>query len=397
MSQAATTTDFLILWNTPSTPYYSCSSNSCVASSTCAGPGNGCYANDNTCGNSCLAAPTQYYSCSGSGNSCAQDPTCTVASSTCFADSNCSYSCPGGPPPPAQYYSCSGSGNSCAQDPTCTVASSTCFVDGHCGYSCPGGPSNPFSASLTANPASVSALSSTTLTAVADNGTPGDTYNYTFWSDCPPAKYTGNSVSDATAACGAPVKKDDGVSAASDSISATYPTAGTFDPLVIVENGSNSPAPATALVTVTPVTPSGCAPGTTQSCKSTPNTQCGLQSSGTETCQSDRTWGSCDAVTPPNDLCNPVVIESFIATPTQITYTPESSLLLWVATGADSCGITDSNGAVDGTGLAINSSLSVQPATTTAYYLRCSNSYNSASSTASVTVTVTGSHLHEGQ
>jgi len=117
VTEGATTT-FLIEWNTSSTPYYSCSGSggSCALDATCTSPGNGCYANDNTCGKSCGGGGTQHYSCSGTGNSCALD------SSGAYTDSNCDNSCSGGP----TYYSCSGSGNSCVADPQGTYSDPSC-------------------------------------------------------------------------------------------------------------------------------------------------------------------------------------------------------------------------------------------------------------------------------
>jgi hypothetical protein len=108
--------------------------------------------------------------------------------------------------------------------------------------------------SLVASPSSGEEPLSSVLTANV-TGSAAGTMNYSFWWNC--STYSGASVSAATAQCGAPntAGNDNGIKF--DSVSQTskatpshsYPTAGGYRPLVIVERGGSS-AFATANVSV---------------------------------------------------------------------------------------------------------------------------------------------------
>lgn len=152
--------------------------------------------------------------------------------------------------------------NGCSTDPTCggtpnshlVCQGNSCLVvsgsgTDQCatpGLTCGSGPQ--LSVALLASPSSGNAPLASTLTATASNGV--GTYNYTFWKDC---SYAGTSVAAATTACGTPTKKDDGIAATTDTANVTY-QAGSFNPLVIVENGASA---VTGTVAVTATTPGG--------------------------------------------------------------------------------------------------------------------------------------------
>ncbi len=277
---------------------------------------------------------------------------------------------------------------------------------------CSGG--QTLSASLSAFPSSGSAPLTSALTASASNGN-GGTYNFTFWKDC---SYSGTSVSEASKSsnCGAPTQKDDNISAIKDTADVTYADAGTFSPLVIIENGSGIPAAAGTSVTVSAAGSTGCISGATQACISSANS-CGM-TNGTQTCSGGAygTYGSC---VPPSDSLCPATggynctanyscvqvssnaeypdqsscqtacvpppsatITSFKSSPATAIVPPETATLSWTSSNATYCSIDHGVGS----SLPVNGSARVSPTATTVYTLTCTGPGGSDSQSATVTI-----------
>ena len=149
--------------------------------------------------------------------------------------------------------------------PACTLgATTTCLVSNSCGTNtgvktCVGGsasstgwtscsasaPTCPgsLSASLMVIPSSGVAPLHATLTATALNGSAAN-YSFMFWQDC---SYNGGVLSATLWQCGPPTKEDDDILSSTDTAPVVY-QAGSYSPLVIVENGSST---ASASETVT--------------------------------------------------------------------------------------------------------------------------------------------------
>jgi hypothetical protein len=214
------------------------------------------------------------------------------------------------------------------------------------------------SATLSAYPSSGNAPLATMLTASAANGA-GGTYNYTFWRDC---SYSGTSVSDATTACGTPTKKDDSISATTDTAGVTYPDAKTYHPLVIVENGGSA-VQATASVT-TSGSGSSCSPNDTKSCMEA--NSC----AGTETCNGYGEWGPCVQNDSSCGTGNGTTSCTFSTKSTTPIVPPESATLSWTCSNANSCSIDNGVGTVNPPSGSVN----VYPTSTTVYTLNCNGS-----------------------
>lgn len=251
-----------------------------------------------------------------------------------------------------------GGGFTCNSNGQCVATTSGPYSSSNCNNACGGG--SGLSATLFAYPSSGNAQLTTTLTATASGGS--GTYNYTFWSNC---SYTGSNVGNAIAQCGQPFKKDNAVTAPSDTAAVTYTQAGTDRPLVIVENGNGAAAAATT-VTVAGGGGGICTPGATQPCSSQPNS-CGQINAGTETCNpSGSAWSTCSANPPSNSSCvQQATCSSFTATSTTIV-PGEQSTLSWTCS-AGPCNIDNGVGGVNQSG-----TYKVAPTTTTMYTLTCS-------------------------
>jgi hypothetical protein len=354
--------------------------------------------------NSCALVPGQQANdCFPPGSSCdtshfhnicdLTDNTCTQIAGQGTDDcSTIGSSCVSGPPPPSHMACLS---NSCTSVPgqalsDCLGAGSLCdtshfhnvcdLTDNTCtqiagqdtddcstiGSSCVGGPS--LSVTFFAAPSSGYAPLSSMLMAITSGG--AGTYNYTFWKDC---AYSGTSVDAATAQCGTPTKKEDGISATIDSANVTYADLGTFHPIVIVENGANAVEAETA-VRVS----SG---GPRYSC-SGPGGSCTLDAGGHYTASNcDNSCGG--GGQPPVCTMNP-------PSPATILL-GQFSTLSWSCTNATNCNLTGA-GSVN----PVSGSSLVHPTTTAQYILTCINSSTSTPATAAVTVKVVSSPgLHE--
>jgi hypothetical protein len=351
---------FQIDWTaTPTTTpsAYACSENSCIASST------GAYSVSD-----CNSACGSHLACQG--DSCVSFPGGGSNQDGCTTEGQ---SCSGGSHLECQNNSCTSvSGGGTDQ---CSTIGDACS-----------GPS--LSATLSAYPTSGDAPLATTLTANAANGT-GGTYNYTFWQDC---SYSGTSVSDATTACGTPTKKDDSVSATTDTASVTYSDAQTYHPLVIVENGSSA-VQATASVTTT----GGCTGNCTHLECGSGSVCISVSGSGSDQCVAEG-----DACIPPvkhshlacqNDSCVAVsgsgtdqcsTDSDCAPKPPSCTFgansatpivPPEAATLSWTCSNVNSCSIDQGVGTVNSP----SGSVSVDPTSTTVYTLNCNGSTWTAS------------------
>jgi|GEM_PF-1618770 hypothetical protein len=234
------------------------------------------------------------------------------------------------------------------------------------------------SATLSAYPSSGNAPLATMLTASAANGA-GGTYNYTFWQDC---SYSGTSVSDATTACGTPTKKDDSLSATTDTAGVTYPDVKTYHPLVIVENGGS------AVQAVASVTTSGGGGSSHLACQNDTCTK--VSGSGSNQCvaEGDACVGGSSHLACQNDACVAVsgsgsdqcATNSDCAPPppsctfstksTTPIVPPESATLSWTCSNANSCSIDQGVGTVNPP----SGSVKVYPTSTTVYTLNCNGS-----------------------
>jgi len=156
---------------------------------------------------------------------------------------------------------CTSAPNSCGET---AIGNETCQGNGTWPSSCPVPPpsnsdcTSSFSVSLSASPASGPTPLTTILTSKASTTDVTDTLNYSIFFDC---SYAGTDLSIAEATCGslpAPNpgsctvnsigEKCDATTTLSLPISATYSAVNTYNPKVIVEQGSNSPVTATTPV-----------------------------------------------------------------------------------------------------------------------------------------------------
>lgn len=243
-----------------------------------------CSSPTNACGSSNLGVRTctaggVWSSCSAStpSNPANLNQPCTSAPNNC-GDTNtgiitCTGSCSAIQPPnrascvvcvPTAGQVCTSAPNSCGMTNTGAIqCNGTCNAVTPSNALCStGGGAATISAALSASPVQGPAPLTTTLTASVTTADHTSTLNYSFFYNC---TYAGSSVAQAQASCGAlpaPVPgscvantvgvKCDAMSAAAESVSASYASQGARHPLVIVEQGSASPVSARTTVSVLP-------------------------------------------------------------------------------------------------------------------------------------------------
>jgi len=345
LTLATSAATFLIEWNAPSTPYYSCSGSggSCALDLTCTSPGNGCYANDSTCGSSC-----------GGGGSTPLSATLTADPTSGIAPLNVTLTATasGGTASTFNYLfwsDCSYSGSSSTE----AIAA--------CG--------NPFK-----EDDATTTLSDVAATTYSTSGT-----------------FTPFVIVEAGSGSSAPASAE---ASASLSVTGSSCTSGaTTTCTAATGNFCGLTSPGMAICS---------AGGTWGTCTPPPDSACGYVCS-------DPTNGTCKISSNPNGVsqsacestCVPgpsVTINYFTATPGRIP-AGGLSLLTWSASNADSCIITDQNGSTTYSGSNTSSSIPVYPNTTMVYTLVCSNSASNGSASVPIeqTVTVSPVGIHEGQ
>jgi hypothetical protein len=370
---------------------------SACSASTPANPanfGNACNSSANNCGDknsgtikcdgtTCNAsAPADRASCNsigGKGYVCQNNSSCVPVASgaTYTTTSTCQADCP--------LPSIGGKGYVCQNNTSCVPVASgaTYTTTSTCQAAC-GGTVNPsLSVSLSASPSTAAVPFSSSLGATVQSSDNASTVNYTFFWNC---NYAGTSVSVAITSCGAlpaPVPgscvsnqngaKCDGIlSHAKTAVSPPYQAAGSYHPLVIVEQGSFPPARGSAVVTATvPVVG-----GSGYNCQ---NNVCVFAASGA----TYTTTSSCQAACGPITGSQPSI--TITASHSSIIL-GASSTITWVITNTQPTTSCTLQGQVVGT----SGSVTVTPRVTTQYILSCltPGPGNPAPAQAAITITV---------
>jgi hypothetical protein len=315
-------------------------------------------------GTTCSAsAPADRASCNSIGDKgyvCQNNTSCVPVASgaTYTTTSTCEAACP--------LPSIGGKGYVCQNNTSCVPVASgaTYTTTSTCQAACGSGPPPSLSVSLSASPSTAAVPFSSTLGATIQSSDNASTVNYTFFWNC---NYAGTSVSVAITSCGAlpaPVSgscvsnqngaKCDGIlSHTKTAVSPPYQTAGSYHPLVIVEQGSFPPARGSAVVTATvPVVG-----GSGYNCQ---NNACVFAASGATYTTSSSCQAACNSGSP----IQPTI--TITARPSSII-TGATSTITWSSVNTQ----PSTTCTLQGQSVNPNGSLIVSPRVTTQYVLSC--------------------------